>query len=290
MVRDQAERLRRALSRPRRPASPRTIAVASGKGGVGKSNLSLNLSVSLSELGFRVLLLDMDVGMGNIDILLGQSSPLTLADWFSTRLPLSDIVKSGPGQLSYIAGGTGVAQWRTLDMAGIDYFLAELQAIASRYDYLIFDMGAGVSEERLYFLKSVDDVFIVTTPEPTAVTDAYAMMKYMHAAGSEAPFSIIVNRTSCGQEGYGVFQRLKDAAARFLNKPIALLGIVPEDRVVARAVVSQMPFVLLDPKAKASQAVRQMAWRYAMGREGEPAPPGQIPRFFAMLRQFLLER
>lgn len=123
MVRDQAERLRRALSRPRRPASPRTIAVASGKGGVGKSNLSLNLSVSLSELGFRVLLLDMDVGMGNIDILLGQSSPLTLADWFSTRLPLSDIVKSGPGQLSYIAGGRALRNggrwiWRASTIFG----------------------------------------------------------------------------------------------------------------------------------------------------------------------------
>ncbi|OQP08000.1 cobyrinic acid a,c-diamide synthase [Geobacillus sp. 46C-IIa] len=287
MVKDQAERLRLELSRLRQQPSPRTIAVTSGKGGVGKSNLSLNFSLSLSKLGFRVLLLDMDIGMGNIDILLGQSSSLTLADWLSARLPLSELVKSGPEHLSYIAGGTGAAQWQALDTAGIDYFLTELQAVASRYDYLVFDMGAGASGERLYFLKSVDDVFVVTTPEPTAMTDAYAMMKYMHAAGSEAPFSVIVNRAGKEREGHEVFERLKHVAGRFLNKEIALLGIVPEDRAVARAVVNQTPFVLLDPAAKASQAVRQMAFRYAPGREEGPE---RANRFFAKLRQLLLER
>ncbi|OPX03740.1 MinD/ParA family protein [Geobacillus proteiniphilus] len=288
MVSDQAERLRYELGRRLTPAAgPRTIAVTSGKGGVGKSNLSLNFSLSLSKLGFRVLLLDMDIGMGNIDILLGQSSPLTLADWFSARLPLAELVKSGPEHLSYIAGGTGAAQWLSVDRSAIDYLLAELQTVASRYDYLIFDMGAGASEERLYFLKSVDDVFIVTTPEPTAMTDAYAMMKYMHTAGSEAPFSVIVNRAGSEREGYGVFSRLQHAASRFFHKDIALLGVVPEDRTVARCVVRQTPFVLFDPAAKASRAVRQMACRYAAGGEKEPE---RAPRFFAKLRQLLLER
>ncbi|AGT31555.1 cobyrinic acid a,c-diamide synthase [Geobacillus genomosp. 3] len=287
MVKDQAEQLRLELSGLRQRPAPRTIAVTSGKGGVGKSNFSLNFSLSLSKRGFRVLLLDMDIGMGNIDILLGQSSPLTLTDWLSTRLPMSELVKSGPERLSYIAGGTGAAQWRTLDTSGIDYFLTELQAVASRYDYLIFDMGAGASGERLYFLKSVDDVFVVTTPEPTAMTDAYAMIKYIHAAGGEAPFSVIVNRAGNDREGYEVFGRLKHVAGRFLNKEIALLGIIPEDRTVARAVVSQTPFVLLDPVAKASRAVRQIAFRYAPGRDEEP---GRASRFFARLRQLLLER
>jgi flagellar biosynthesis protein FlhG len=287
MVKDQAEQLRLKLSRLRQQPSPRTIAVTSGKGGVGKSNVSLNFSLSLSKLGFRVLLLDMDIGMGNIDILLGESSSLALADWFSARLPLSELVKSGPEHLSYIAGGTGAAQWQGLDTASIDRFLTELQAVASQYDYLIFDMGAGASGERLYFLKSVDDVFVVTTPEPTAMTDAYAMMKYMHAAGSEAPFSVIVNRAGKEREGYEVFERLKYVTGRFLNKDIALLGIIPEDRTVARAVVSQTPFVLLDPAAKASKAVRQMAFRYAPQREEGTE---RASRFFAKLRQFFLER
>ncbi|NNV05003.1 MinD/ParA family protein [Geobacillus sp. C56-T2] len=287
---DQAEPLRRGLRRRQWAPEPRTIAVTSGKGGVGKSNVSLNFSLSLSQLGARVLLFDMDIGMGNIDILLGQSPSLTLADWVSERMPLAELVKSGPEQLSYIAGGTGVMQWLSIDAAGIDEFLAELQTVASSYDYLLFDMGAGASKEQLYFLRSVDEVFVVTTPEPTAMTDAYAMMKYMHGSGCQAPFSVIVNRAAKEWEGHEVFGRLKHAADRFFNKDISLLGIVPEDRAVARAVASQTPFLLLEPEAKASRVVRQMARRYAPGGKREEERAGRASRFFAKLRQLLLER
>jgi flagellar biosynthesis protein FlhG len=290
-MKDQAESLRLRLSKQNEQKRiTKTIAITSGKGGVGKSNVSLNFSIMLSRRGFRVLLLDMDIGMGNIDILLGQSSPLTIVDLFARQLPLQELIKTGPDNMSFIAGGTGLTNIFTMDEEKVDYFLTELQSVSAQYDYLIFDMGAGISEDRLYLLKAVHDIFIVTTPEPTAITDAYAMMKYMYAQEKAIPLYVIANRVRTDKEGRETLERLKRVAKQFLDKEVIPLGMLPEDRTVAKAVVRQTPFLLFDPTAKVSRAMHALTDRYlsagAMVQEKEREPFN----FFARLRHFLLER
>jgi flagellar biosynthesis protein FlhG len=290
-MRDQAESLRLRLNRQKgQQRATKAIAITSGKGGVGKSNVSLNFSIMLSRRGFRVLLFDMDIGMGNIDILLGQSSNATMIDLFYERLSLYELIKNGPENISFIAGGTGLADIFTMDEEKMDYFLTQLQSISEQYDYLIFDMGAGISEDRLRLLKAVHEIFIVTTPEPTAMTDAYAMMKYVHMQEKNVPIYVIVNRAHTDQEGRDALRRLKSVAKQFLNKDIIPLGVLPEDRSVSKAVVRQTPFLLFDPGSKISRAMYMLTDRYLSARAVDEERVHRSLNFFARLRHFLLER
>jgi flagellar biosynthesis protein FlhG len=290
-MRDQAESLRLRLSRRNeQQKATKAIAITSGKGGVGKSNVSLNFSIMLSKRGFRVLLLDMDIGMGNIDILLGQSSHATMIDLFYERLSLYELIKNGPENISFIAGGTGLANIFTMDEEKVDFFLTQLQSVSEQYDYLIFDMGAGISEDRLRLLKAVHEIFIVTTPEPTAMTDAYAMMKYVHMQEKNIPFYVIVNRAQTDQEGRDTLRRLKSVSKQFLNKDIIPLGVLPEDRSVYKAVVRQTPFLLFDPASKISRAMYMLTDRYLSARAMDEERVHRSFNFFARLRHFLLER
>ncbi|MBB3867874.1 MinD/ParA family protein [Parageobacillus toebii NBRC 107807] len=289
-MRDQAESLRLQLNRRNEQSATKAIAITSGKGGVGKSNVSLNFSIMLSKRGFRVLLLDMDIGMGNIDILLGQSSHATIIDLFYERFSLYELIKNGPENISFIAGGTGLANIFTMDEEKVDFFLTQLQLVSEQYDYLIFDMGAGISEDRLRLLKAVHEIFIVTTPEPTAMTDAYAMMKYVHMQEKNIPFYVIVNRAQTDQEGRDTLRRLKSVAKQFLNKDIIPLGVLPEDRSVYKAVVRQTPFLLFDPASKISRAMYMLTDRYLSARAMDEERVQRSFNFFARLRHFLLER
>jgi flagellar biosynthesis protein FlhG len=289
-MRDQAESLRLRLNRRNEQSATKAIAITSGKGGVGKSNVSLNFSIMLSKRGFRVLLLDMDIGMGNIDILLGQSSHATIIDLFYERFSLYELIKNGPENISFIAGGTGLANIFTMDEEKVDFFLTQLQSVSEQYDYLIFDMGAGISEDRLHLLKAVHEIFIVTTPEPTAMTDAYAMMKYVHMQEKNIPFYVIVNRAQTDQEGRDTLRRLKSVAKQFLNKDIIPLGVLPEDRSVYKAVVRQTPFLLFDPASKISRAMYMLTDRYLSARAMDEERVQRSFNFFARLRHFLLER
>jgi flagellar biosynthesis protein FlhG len=289
-MRDQAESLRLRLNRRNEQSATKAIAITSGKGGVGKSNVSLNFSIMLSKRGFRVLLLDMDIGMGNIDILLGQSSHATIIDLFYERFSLYELIKNGPENISFIAGGTGLANIFTMDEEKVDFFLTQLQLVSEQYDYLIFDMGAGISEDRLRLLKAVHEIFIITTPEPTAMTDAYAMMKYVHMQEKNIPFYVIVNRAQTDQEGRDTLRRLKSVAKQFLNKDIIPLGVLPEDRSVYKAVVRQTPFLLFDPASKISRAMYMLTDRYLSARAMDEERVQRSFNFFARLRHFLLER
>lgn len=289
MMRDQAESLRLRVKKMQHGAETKAIAVLSGKGGVGKSNVSLNFSLALRQRGKNVLLFDMDIGMGNIDILLGQTLSHTIIDIFRPNVTIHDIIKTGPEQLSFIAGGTGLTEIFHMDEQKVEYFIEQLQLVSEQYDYMIFDMGAGMSEDRLQLLKAVDDIFIVTTPEPTALTDAYATMKYIHVAAPQLPIYVLVNRARSDKEGVETLQRLKQVAKRFLGKELHALGYVPEDRIVSTAVIRQTPFILFDPGAKASEALVQMADRYLANEEHEEQAKRPF-HFFAKLRQYFLER
>jgi flagellar biosynthesis protein FlhG len=288
-MRDQAESLRMLVNRMDKGTKTKAIAVISGKGGVGKSNFSLNFSLMLSKRGFSVLLFDMDIGMGNIDILLGQSSHVSIIDMFNKGLSIRDLIKKGPENLSFIAGGTGLTKIFTMNQEKINYFIDQLQSVSQEYDYMIFDMGAGISEDRLQLLMAVHEIFVITTPEPTAITDAYATMKYIHMLEKNIPFYLIVNRAQTDKEGRETLTRLTNAMKQFLGREITKLGMLPEDRSVSKAVARQTPFLLLDPATKVSRAMVEITDRYLSKNEDAEITMHAF-NFFTKLRRFFLER
>ena len=266
----------------------KTLAVLSGKGGVGKSNLSLNLSLALTKQKQRVLLFDMDIGMGNIDILIGQTASYTMVDLLEKKLSIQQIIKKGPQDLAYVAGGTGISsvfEWSPSDLA---HLIQELNSLTNQYDYMIFDMGAGMSESVLKFLKAVDEMIVVTTPEPTSITDAYAAIKLAASYSVSAPVRLVINKTLSDKEGNETYERFNRAVQQFLNISISLLGIVPNDQAVQKAVNRHMPFLLQNPASKASIALIEMVSilipqdnRITAKNEG---------MFIRRLKRFFLER
>lgn len=260
-MKDQAEVLRKQTQKINPEASPKTLAVVSGKGGVGKSNFSLNFALSLIAQGHRVLLFDMDVGMGNIDILMGKTAELSVVDYFEGKKPLNEIVMVGPNSLRYIAGGTGLENLVKLDSALMDRFLKEIGGLLGEFEYVIFDMGAGITEETLNFILSVDEIVVVTTPEPTAITDAYSTIKHIHLHDADLPFLIVINRVLEDHDGIETFKRIRTATRKFLGRDVNVLGTIPEDRAVQRAVSSQTPFIF-EHKSDAAKAIVKIATRY----------------------------
>ncbi|UYP09100.1 MinD/ParA family protein [Priestia megaterium] len=266
----------------------KTIAVLSGKGGVGKSNLSLNLSLALTKKKQRVLLFDMDIGMGNIDILIGQTASYTMVDLLEKKLSIQQIIKKGPQDLAYVAGGTGISsvfEWSPSDLA---HLIQELSSLTNQYDYMIFDMGAGMSESVLKFLKAVDEMIVVTTPEPTSITDAYAAIKLAASYSVSAPVRLIINKTRSDKEGNETYERFNRAVQQFLNISISLLGIVPNDQAVQKAVNRQMPFLLQNPASKASISLIEMVNMLIPQDNRTTAKTEGM--FIRRLKRFFLER
>lgn len=260
-MKDQAEVLRKQTKKLNPEVSPKTLAVVSGKGGVGKSNFSLNFALSLIAEGHRVLLFDMDVGMGNIDILMGKTAELSVVDYFEGKVPLNEIVMEGPNSLQYIAGGTGLEYLVKLDSVLMDRLLTEMAGLLGEFKYVIFDMGAGITEETLNLILSVDEVVVVTTPEPTSITDAYSTIKHIHLQDANLPFLIVINRVMQEHDGIETFKRLRTAARQFLGTDVNALGTIPEDRAVQRAVSSQTPFIF-EHKSDSANAIVKIAKRY----------------------------
>lgn len=261
-MKDQAEILRQRVEGYKAEITAKTLAVISGKGGVGKSNFSLNFAISLAQKGKKVLLFDMDIGMGNIDILLGQHSKYSIIDFFERGLSLGDIMTIGPENISIITGGTGLTNLFKLDEPKFLRFMGEFNEFLKEYDYIIFDMGAGITDDSVKFLLCVDELIVITTPEPTAVMDAYSIMKYLHSINHEVPFYLVCNRIFSVKEGKETIDRLQNALQKFLQKEANVLGYLPDDRIVSHAVFKQIPFTVYDSEADVSKAIRSLASRY----------------------------
>jgi len=230
----------------------------------------------------------MDVGMGNIDILIGQSASYSIVDYFEGRKKLSEIVSNGPHGLHYVAGGTGLSHFVNMDRSVHMKFTEDLSNLFSDYEYILFDMGAGATKETVPFILAVDEVLVVTTPEPTSITDAYAMMKHIHMHDSNLPFLLIVNRVHSEKEGMETFKRLRTVVNRFLNREIIEFGMIPDDRQVHQAVTKQTPFIF-NEKAPAAKALQQMTTRFE-ARQFEAISDKPKTHFVSKLKRFLFER
>ena len=259
---DQAAGLRRKLEMNGNVKQAKTISIVSGKSGVGKSNIAINFSISLLRRQKKVLLIDLDVGMGNVDILLGLHASRTIIDMFNQGLSIHEITEKGPNGLAYISGGSACADFFTLDQAKMDYFLKQYEALVWMYDYIIFDMGAGVTSDSMFFVLASDECLVVTTQEPTSITDAYGMIKHIISNKVDMPIYVVLNRSLTQKKGIKVVEEFKYVVARFLQTEINLLGILPEDKTVTTAVIKQIPYVLLKEKAAVSTAMVQLVNTY----------------------------
>lgn len=280
---DQAERLRNRLSTPKKQA--KTLAIVSGKGGVGKSNTAINFSIELQRSGKKVLLFDLDVGMGNIDILLGNDSRYSIVNLFNDFLSIHDIMESGPKGLSYIAGGSSLNELIHLDQNKLNYFYEQYGLLVNDFDFIIFDLGAGATESSMSFVLASDECIVITTPEPTSITDAYSMIKHIILKQNEMPISVIMNRSTNRKEGERALEKFGQVVSRFLQIDINKMGLLPNDKTVSTAVIRQTPYVLFNEHAPVSKAMKQIVANYL--RESNDTNKGKQESFIHRLRRFL---
>ncbi|MGM7635823.1 MinD/ParA family protein [Bacillus sp. Hm123] len=287
MTYDQASGLRNKINRLTGKLA-KTIAVVSGKGGVGKSNISMNFGLNLTQRGKKVLIFDMDIGMGNIHVLSGLTGKRSIVEFFEKGRTLEELIMKGTEGVSYILGGSSLSKLIEWDHYHLERWIFEIEALQYQYDYLIFDMGAGVTKESLEILMSVEDILVVTTPEPTSLTDAYSMIKFIHLRGGTNTFYLICNRAESLAEGKGANRRLKNVVDSFLQREVIELGILPEDRYVKQAVTKQKPFLLAFPQAPISIACKTLTDNYLTGAIN-PSFNGNSSKFIEKLRHFFMK-
>lgn len=260
-MRDQAESLRLKMLETQGNLG-RSIAVVSGKGGVGKSNFSTNFAITLAKKGKKVALVDMDIGMGNIHILIGKSVSYSLKDYLQGNKLLDEILYEGPIGLQYISGGSGMSNLLEWSEEMFERLIHAFEELQKNFDYILFDMGAGATSWSLDLLTSVDEIIVISTAEPTSITDAYSMMKYIHLKDRDKQFYVLCNRTTTKEEGLETLNRLKLTMKSFLGKDVIVLGSLPEDSAVRKAVREQIPFSIAYPDALITKTLHLMVARF----------------------------
>ena len=218
---------------------PWIISVASGKGGVGKTLTTVNMAIAARKLGLNILILDGDFGLANVDIVLGIRARYNIGDVLESRVDLKDIVLEGPLGIHIIPSGSGLAKLADLKLVQRVQLLDKIAEIASSYHLMLIDTGAGISSNVLHLNSIADEIMVVTTPEPHALTDAYAFLKVMNENYARRNFNIIVNQVISEGQGLKIYQRVADVARRFLEIELLLAGTVPKDALVERSVMLQ---------------------------------------------------
>ncbi|XEC97128.1 MinD/ParA family protein [Paenibacillus tarimensis] len=282
---DQAQALRKLvrMKEAGEQKSTRIVTVTSGKGGVGKSNFSLNFALSLQKKGLRVLVFDADIGMANIDVLMGCSAPYSLYHLLKREKNIWEIIQQGSGGLHFIAGGSGFKDLLDLSQSELDYFGEQICNLQGHYDLILFDTGAGLSKETLKFIIAAQETVVVTTPEPTSMTDAYALIKMVKAMNYEIEFKLVVNRAADAREGKQTADKIGLVAKQFLNMDIPVLGVVLDDSNVTKAVKRQVPFTLAFPSGEAAKGIDDIACHFLNGTYFSTETDGGLKGFIQRL-------
>ena len=292
---DQAEQLRNIIKAnnvmtqsagnlPKRPVA-RVITVTSGKGGVGKSNTAINLAIQFRKMGQKVIILDADFGLANIEIMFGAVPKHNLCDLIYQGKNIREIITWGPMDVGFISGGSGIAGMSNLSREYLIYIiknLAELDAIA---DVIIIDTGAGISEAVLEFLVASGEILLVTTPEPTSITDSYSLLKALNRhprfSNEHSKIKVIANRVDSQEEGKLLYSKLSTVVSRYLKLPLDFLGSVPQDKQLSKAVMQQMPVSLQNPGAASSVAYQKMAEVLMNKETNQTIPKRGMAAFFS---------
>ena len=262
---DQAEQLRniiKANNQPQRPLA-RVITVTSGKGGVGKSNTAINLAIQFRKMGQRVIILDADFGLANIEIMFGAVPKHNLCDLIYQGKNIKEIITWGPMEVGFISGGSGIAGMSNLSRDYLNYIVQNLVQLVEMADTIIIDTGAGISDAVLEFLVASGEILLVTTPEPTSITDSYSLLKALNRhprySGETTSVKVIANKVADEEEAKALFAKLEAVVVRYLRVPVTYLGMIPQDQLLARAVMQQMPVSLENPRARSTLAYEELA-------------------------------
>ncbi|MGB8452115.1 MAG: MinD/ParA family protein [Anaerocolumna sp.] len=261
---DQAEQLRNIIKKqsPSRKIA-RVITVTSGKGGVGKSNLSVNLGIQMSRLGQRVIILDADFGLANVEVMLGIRPKYNLADLMFRGKGLQDIITKGPENIGFISGGSGIHELTNITRSQIVFLTQKLYELDELADVIIIDTGAGITDSVLEFVTASSEVLLVVTPEPTSITDAYALLKILNRKvdfmADNTVIKMIANRVDNYEEAKQLYTKLNLVVEKFLTVKMDFLGAIPQDSNVSKAVMQQKPYSILYPNSPSSKAIFELA-------------------------------
>ncbi|CAN7521841.1 MinD/ParA family protein [Paenibacillus sp. LjRoot56] len=288
-MKDQAEGLRNLVQTQgdKGTRTTRIITVTSGKGGVGKSNFTLNFALSLQSLGYKVLVFDADIGLANIDVLMGVSSTYSLYHLLKKDKTIWEIIQKGSNDLEFIAGGSGFNDLLRLTEEELDYFAEQVMQLNGYVDFIIFDTGAGLSKETLKFILAAEEAIVVTTPEPTSITDAYAIIKMVNSMGHDVSFKLVINRVTDAREGKQTADKISLVAKQFLNIHIPTLGFVDDDPVVSKAVKRQIPFSIAFPYSMATKSIKTLTDNYIKGYRVIETPSTGVKSFLNKMLKLL---
>jgi flagellar biosynthesis protein FlhG len=289
---DQAEKLwemmrnKKALEKPASPQNEvktRIITITSGKGGVGKTNVSVNMALAYARLGKKVIVMDADLGLANVNVMLNLIPKFNLYHVIRKQKTMQEIMVETEYGISIVAGASGFSKIANLNEEERQEFIDEIETL-SNADIIIVDTSAGVSDNVLDFIAAADDAVIITTPEPTAITDAYGIIKIIATEIDNLNMGIklVVNRVKSAADAKKVADRMTGIAGQFLNLKVEYLGFIYDDAMVSHAVIRQKPFMVIDPKCKASQCVQHIVGRMEKSDPRENGGFGNmIKRFFS---------
>lgn len=254
---DQAENLRRLANKDNSKKKAKIITITSGKGGVGKSNFVVNMGITLHKKGKKVLIFDADIGMGNDDVLMGVLPSYNVFDLLEGK-DINEVVVEGPYGINLLPGGSGINYIENLEEEERLAFIEKLTSL-DEYDYIFIDTGAGINKNVLVFIACSEETIVITTPEPTSLTDAYSLIKATDHFKLTNTANVIVNRAFSIKDGEETYNKLKRAVEKFLTIKVNYLGSISEDRKLVEGVRAQVPFTILHPKCDASKSIERIS-------------------------------
>ena len=253
----------------------KVITITSGKGGVGKTNFAVNMAIAMSKLGKRVVVIDADFGLANIEVLLGIIPKRGFADLFSQKRSIEEVLTPGPMGISFISGGSGFTNMANVNEEHLCQIIENFEQLDTLADIVLIDTGAGISKSVTAFVLASNETVIVTTPEPTSITDAYAIIKTAREEMTHPlNFKLLVNRVESKDEGAEIYNRLSRVCSRFLSIEIENLGAIPYDHNLVRAVKSQMPVTMGFPESPSALAINEICQKVLFGEANLPKPEG----------------
>lgn len=269
-MKDQADKLREMAQNVKQQIEndikgeagrSRVVVISSGKGGVGKSTLAINIALNFCEQGKRVILMDADMGLANLDVMLGLVPKYNLFHVIKEKKKIKDIIVKGPNGLDLIPGGSGISELANLKEDELNRLLAEMKKLDTSYDYLIIDTGAGISKNVTAFLLAADDVLVISTPEPTSITDAYSIVKSVTSSSYKGNLYIVVNRVSNNAEGIMVAEKFRLVCEKFLGYDIKILGHIINEPLIGEGIRRQQAFVQIYPRNQAARNIKYISSR-----------------------------
>lgn len=258
---DQAQQLRNVIKQKNQEESQkcaRVMTITSGKGGVGKSNVAVNMAICLRKLGYKVIIFDADMGLANVEVMFGAVPKYNLSDVVYKGKSIREIVSQGPMEIGFISGGSGIASLNNLSKDQIVYLVHSLAELNEMADYILIDTGAGISDHVLEFALASPEILLVSTPEPSSLTDSYSLLKALYRnpvfQKDKVKVSMVANKVTSTEEGEAVFEKLSSVVSQFLKGEVNFLGMIPQDQAMEAAVRSQKIVSLDNPSAASAKA------------------------------------